>query len=105
MVQGLKEICEVLQQGDVSSFELIHSGMVAALLDLFSEPGSETFVHNAKIILQVFAGVDVVSTIPHNHLLTRDIDINDIIERFIIAVLFPTVTQRLRTAEWTVYRW
>lgn len=64
LVQGLKEICEVLQQGDVSSFELIHSGMVAALLDLFAEPGSEAFVHNAKIILQVFAGVDVVSTFP-----------------------------------------
>ncbi|OQR76861.1 putative E3 ubiquitin-protein ligase TRIP12-like [Tropilaelaps mercedesae] len=60
LVQGLKDICEVLQQGDVSSFELIHSGMVAALLDLFAEPGSEAFVGNAKIILQVFAGVDVL---------------------------------------------
>lgn len=60
LVQGLREICDVLQQGDVSSFELIHSGMVGALLDLFAEPGPEAFVRNAKIILQVFAGVDVL---------------------------------------------
>lgn len=36
--------------------------MVGALLDLFAEPGPEAFVRNAKIILQVFAGVDVVSS-------------------------------------------
>ena len=71
----LREISAIVSDSDVSSFEIIHSGLISKLITYLTEP---TLTHNQRscrndrlrIFLHVFAGCPVSSVVS-----TVDVDV------------------------------